>query len=59
MLLCNVLQMRAGNLELGDPFTDLRETIKIFFVRAVKENVLIHQVRPTMAKLQAVITCGA
>jgi hypothetical protein len=37
--------MRAGNLELGDPFTDLRETIKIIFVRAIKENILIHQVR--------------
>jgi hypothetical protein len=39
-----LLQMRAGNLELGDPFRDLRETIKIVFVRAVKENIFIHQV---------------
>lgn len=43
-LLC-ALQMRAGNLELGDPFRDLRESIKIFFVCAVKEDTHIHQVR--------------
>lgn len=36
--------MRDGNLELGDPFRDLRETIKIIFVRAIKDNLLIHQV---------------
>jgi hypothetical protein len=40
-----LLQMRAGNLELGDPFRDLRESIKIIFVRAFKEDILMHQVR--------------
>ncbi|KAF6266094.1 hypothetical protein COO60DRAFT_1456782 [Scenedesmus sp. NREL 46B-D3] len=39
-----VEQMRAGNLELGDPFRDLRESIKIFFVCAVKEDTHIHQI---------------
>lgn len=44
MLFMALLQLLEGDSELGDPFKDLRETIKIFFIRAVKEQIYTHQV---------------
>ncbi len=43
------VQMRGSCLTLGEPFLDLRESIRIFFVRLVQDKATIHEVRTACA----------